>query len=201
QAIADANGGNRASDTPGYQASVDYVVQTLEAAGWSAEVEPFTYDAADVVLQQLTPTAADFPANPATGTGEGDVTGTVQAVDINLTAPRANSSGCEPEDFAGFVEGNIALLQRGTCSFSVKAINAEAAGASAAILFNQGDTDAVDRNNAVNPTLGGEDVVDIPVVGTSYAAGASLAAPGSTARVTIDFYEVTSYNVIGELAG
>ncbi|MFC3690543.1 aminopeptidase, partial [Aquipuribacter hungaricus] len=26
QAIADANGGNRASDTPGYQASVDYVV-------------------------------------------------------------------------------------------------------------------------------------------------------------------------------
>ncbi len=61
QAIADANGGTRASDTPGYQASVDYVVQTLEAAGWSAEVEPFTYDAADVVLQQLTPTAGDVP--------------------------------------------------------------------------------------------------------------------------------------------
>ena len=34
QAIADANGGNRAANTPGYEASVDYVVDTLKAAGW-----------------------------------------------------------------------------------------------------------------------------------------------------------------------
>ena len=34
QAIADANGGNRAAGLPGYEASVDYVVETLEAAGW-----------------------------------------------------------------------------------------------------------------------------------------------------------------------
>ena len=37
QAIADENGGNRASDTPGYEASVDYVVETLEAAGWNVD--------------------------------------------------------------------------------------------------------------------------------------------------------------------
>lgn len=55
QAIADANDGNRADQTPGYEASVDYVVEVLEAAGWSAEVEEFTYDAADVALRQLTP--------------------------------------------------------------------------------------------------------------------------------------------------
>ena len=55
QAIADANGGTRADQTPGYEASVDYVVDVLEGAGWSAEVVPFTYDAADVVLKQLTP--------------------------------------------------------------------------------------------------------------------------------------------------
>ena len=35
QAIADANGGTRAAGTPGYDASVDYVVDTLEAAGWN----------------------------------------------------------------------------------------------------------------------------------------------------------------------
>ncbi len=55
QAIADANGGTRADQTPGYQASVDYVVDVLEGAGWSAEVVPFTYDAADVILRQITP--------------------------------------------------------------------------------------------------------------------------------------------------
>ena len=33
QAIADANGGNRFSGFPGYDASVDYVVERLEAAG------------------------------------------------------------------------------------------------------------------------------------------------------------------------
>ena len=34
QAIADANGGTRAAGTSGYDASVDYVVDTLEAALW-----------------------------------------------------------------------------------------------------------------------------------------------------------------------
>src|SRR4029453_16904813 len=33
QEIATANGGTRAAGTPGYDASVDYVVETLEAAG------------------------------------------------------------------------------------------------------------------------------------------------------------------------
>ncbi len=92
-------------------------------------------------------------------------------------------------------------MQRGTCPFADKALNAEAAGAEAVIIFNQGNLPSEDRSGPINPTLGGEDVVGIPVVGTSYAAGESLAAAGSTARVSIDFYEVTSYNVIGELAG
>ncbi len=204
QAIADANDGNRASQTPGYQASVDYVVDELESYGWDAEVVPFTYAAAETALQQLTPVVAEYQQNAATGTGEGDVTGTVIPVDINLTLPRANSSGCEAADFAGLDftgPADIALVQRGTCSFAIKALAAEAAGAEAVVIFNQGDTEAADRNNALNPTLGGEDVVGIPVVGTTFAAGQALAQAGSTARVAIDFFDATSYNVIGELAG
>ncbi len=206
QAIADANGGNRADQTPGYDASVDYVVEVLEEAGWSAEVEEFTYDATDVLVRQLTPVAADYFANDATGTGEGDVTGAVIPVDINLAGDRANSSGCETGDFAGLDfsgPNDIALMQRGSCPFAVKALNAVAAGAEAAVLFNQGDpsTDLGDRFGPLNPTLGGEDVVDIPVVGTTFAAGESLAQPGSTAQVKVDFFEATSFNVIGELAG
>lgn len=35
--------------------------------------------------------------------------------------------------------GNIALIQRGGCSFQLKAENAAKAGAVGAIIFNQGD--------------------------------------------------------------
>lgn len=43
QRIADQNGGNRASGTPGYAASVDYVVGVLKAAGWDVRTETFTH--------------------------------------------------------------------------------------------------------------------------------------------------------------
>ena len=51
-----------------------------------------------------------------------------------------STSGCEASDFAGFPAGNIALLQRGTCTFEIKAENAAAAGAVGIVIFNQGNT-------------------------------------------------------------
>jgi len=204
QQIANDNGGTRADQTPGYEASVDYVVDVLEGAGWSAEVVPFTYNASTVVLQQLTPVNAAYIANDATGTGEGDVTGNVIPVDINLAGDRANTSGCEPADFDPLLfagPDDIALIQRGTCGFIVKAQNAQLAGAEAVVLFNQGNVvPGDDRLGPVNPTLA-PFVASIPVVGTTFAAGEALAAPNSTANVEVDFFQVTSNNVIGELAG
>ncbi|MGH3731500.1 MAG: M20/M25/M40 family metallo-hydrolase, partial [Micromonosporaceae bacterium] len=41
QKIADANGGNRAHGTQGYQGSVDYVSGKLEAAGYTVEIQEF----------------------------------------------------------------------------------------------------------------------------------------------------------------
>ena len=202
QAIADANGGNRAAGLPGYDASVDYVVETLQAAGWDVRTEtfPFTY-VGPSVLQQLTPTQGSYTANPATGTGYGDVTAAVRAVDLQLGLGNTSSSGCEAADFAGFPAGSIALVQRGTCNFSIKAVNAKNAGASAVVIFNQGNTTATDRNNAVNPTLAPE-VLPIPVVGTDYASGVALAQAGSTARVMVPQPESRPQeNVIAELKG
>ena len=46
--------GNRAAGTSGYDASVDYVVDTLEAAGWSVEIDLFDFTVAQPI-QQLTP--------------------------------------------------------------------------------------------------------------------------------------------------
>ena len=50
-----------------------------------------------------------------------------------------SASGCSASDFAGFMPGNIALIQRGTCTFAQKVANAEAAGASVAVIFNEGN--------------------------------------------------------------
>ncbi len=201
QAIADANGGNRSAGTSGYTASAQYVIDTMTAAGWKVTTHefPFTYNP-PAVLDQLAPVAASYETGTFTGSGSGNVTANVIPVDINLTPPRANTSGCEATDFAGFPAGAIALIQRGTCAFADKALNAAAAGAGAVIIFNQGNTP--DREGLIVGTLGGNNVVTIPVVGASFADGEALAQPGSTAHVQVDPSEQRpQINVIAELPG
>jgi Zn-dependent M28 family amino/carboxypeptidase len=214
QAIAAANDdpvypGTRAAGTEGYANSAAYVAGLLEDAGYDVTLDEFEFVFQfPAILRQLTPgTATDHPANPATGTGNGDVTAAVVPVDLNMTPPRTPStSGCEPSDFAGFPTATpaIALIQRGTCGFNVKAQNAQTAGADAVILFNQGDTGPAagpgDRFGPVNPTLG-TFVASIPVVGTSFAAGDALDQAGSTARVFVRNETRTDVNVIADLPG
>ena len=43
QRIANQNGGTRASGTPGYKASVDYVAQTLRKAGYTVKKQVFDF--------------------------------------------------------------------------------------------------------------------------------------------------------------
>jgi Zn-dependent M28 family amino/carboxypeptidase len=205
QEIADANGGNRAAGTSGYDASVDYVVETMEAAGWNVTLHefPFTFIPTPT-LQQLTPVNATYQTGAFTGSGTGTVTGNVIPVDINLVPPRASTSGCEAADFAGLNfsgPNDIALIQRGTCDFGVKAQNAQTAGAEAVIIFNQGN-DPTREGLIVGTLLPTGAGVTIPVVGASFADGAALAQPGSTARIEVDPAESRpQVNVIAELPG
>ncbi|MFB7883936.1 M28 family peptidase [Microbacterium sp. NPDC056057] len=207
QAIASANGGTRAAGTAGYTASVEYVVDTLEAAGWNVELDefPFTF-VPPPLLEQLTPVAAEYASGNFTGTGYGEVTGNVIPVDIVLTPPRDPvTSGCDAADFVGLDfsgPNDIALIQRGTCEFGVKAVNAQTAGAEAVIIFNQGNTDL--RSGLVTGTLFGinQTPLNIPVVGASFADGAALAQAGSTAHIVVDQPESRpQVNVIAELPG
>ncbi len=79
--------------------------------------------------------------------------------------------------------GNIALIQRGTCTFADKALNADEAGASAVIIFNEGQ---VGRTETLTGTLGAI-VTDLPVVGVSFDVGVDLANPdGTVVRVKTD---------------
>jgi hypothetical protein len=63
QSIADANGGTRSSGTPGYDATVDYAVERLEAAGYQVTVQPFEFDLLNdnSVARQTSPNQVDYP--------------------------------------------------------------------------------------------------------------------------------------------
>ena len=114
---------------------------------------------------------------PITQTDPGDVTAAgARRVDLQLGLGNTSTSGCEATDFAGFPAGNIALLQRGTCTFELKAENAAAAGAVGIVIFNQGNTAAADRNNIPAVTLTANNTSGIPVLGTTYALGVTLVA-------------------------
>ena len=148
QAISDANGGNRFAGLAGHNKSVDYVVSKLEAAGWDTDVQVFDYTAFRIlgpsVLQQTAPGTITYVEDVDFGvidqSDPGDVTAAVTGVDLQFGLGNTSTSGCEAADFAGFPVGNIALLQRGVCTFELKAENAAAAGAVGIVIFNQGNT-------------------------------------------------------------
>ena len=86
------------------------------------------------------------------------------------------SDGCEGAQAA--VRGKIALVDRGTCAFTLKAINAASAGAKAVIIANNtGSTEIF--------TMGGTERVRIPAVMVGQNDGAALKASPSGLNVTL----------------
>lgn len=205
--IASLNDGNRAAATPGYQASVDYVKQTLQKAGYKVSVQPFPFTAyypkgpgslSATVPQPVTyEWEKDFTY--LSQTEAGDVTAKVVPVDLSLGAGNTPTSGCEAEDFANFPAGSIALIQRGTCNFEQKAENAAAAGAAGVIIFNQGNTD--DRKGLENVTVGESYEGGIPVIFATYDNGVAWSqTPDLQLHLVVDVVrkKTETYNVVAE---
>ena len=177
QRIANQNDGTRASGTPGYDDSVAYVAGRLEAAGYDVSLQEFTFpffaELSPAVLDQVSPTPTDYETGTFTFSGTGEVTGslfTTNDLVIPPTPEPSSTSGCEPGDFTPAPAAPaVVLVQRGTCTFEVKAANAQAAGYDAVILFNEGNPG---REELFIGTLGRP--FDIPVVGLSFADAAAL---------------------------
>ena len=197
QTIADRNGGTRASGTPGYQASVDYVSGKLRAAGYRVTIQDFDFIHFEILgpgsLSQTAPNAVSYVEDVDFGVLDQTDAGTltdvaVTPVDVQLGLGNTATSGCEADDFAGFPAGNIALIQRGACTFEDKSENAAAAGAVGVVFFNQGNTDAEERNGIPAVTMGDTYTGGIPNVGTTSALGAELVglAAGGSLRMSMD---------------
>ncbi|MDP8900869.1 MAG: M20/M25/M40 family metallo-hydrolase [Actinomycetota bacterium] len=198
QAIADEHGGNRAAGTPGYDVSAAYVADRLRGAGYEVEIQSFEVPDyavvrdADLEIEGATVQETDFALMQRSGTGEAE--GRLRPVDA-----RSSTSGCEPQDFEGFSEGDVALLRRGTCTFRAKAAYAEDAGASAVLIFNVGEA----GGEVLRGSLGGAGV-GIPVMGTSGSLGEKLLASGETPDARVFAAEGggnRTTNVIAQMPG
>ena len=90
------------------------------------------------------------------------------------------NDGCEPAINAAAIAGNIAVVDRGNCTFVIKAQQAQAAGAVALIIVNNAAGSA--------PGLGGADPsITIPVISLSQTDGNNIKAQiGSGVNVTMD---------------
>ncbi|MFA6958837.1 MAG: PA domain-containing protein [Thermoanaerobaculia bacterium] len=82
----------------------------------------------------------------------------------------STTDGCTALTNAASVSGKIALVDRGTCTFVIKAKNAQSAGAIGLVVINNEEGTAL-------PPLGGTDAsVTIPVLGISKVDGATIRA-------------------------
>ena len=105
---------------------------------------------------------ADFGAPVSAGS----VTGQVVLADDGAVP---NADGCTALTNAGAINGKIALIDRGNCAFTVKALAAQAAGAIACIIVNNVAGSA--------PGLGGDDPsITIPTVSLSQDDGNAIKA-------------------------
>ena len=220
QAIANANLGadghpSRNSGEPGYKASVDYIARLMKTAGYNVTIQTYTFDYFSFVgtpqFSEVSPTPHDYALNdewdPARSSGtatDAQVQPAAGIVDPPDPNGSTSMSGCSPSDFTGFSSGNIALIQRGTCTFATKVTNATNAGASGVIIFNEGNPG---RTGVVNGSIGF--IPKIPVAFTSSAVGFDLyhqyqagSAPTTTLNIqSIEDPNRSDYNLIAESKG
>jgi hypothetical protein len=175
---------SRNSGEPGYKASADYVAAVMKAAGYDVTLQPykFTYYAytATPVFSELSPTPHDYTLGDEWGPGQS--TGTANAalqpaggIVLPPTATPTSASGCNASDFNGFVPGRIALIQRGTCFFGIKVQNAQAAGATGVVIFNEGNPTRTDLLvGSLSDAAGNTIIPTIPVAFTTFDAGRAL---------------------------
>ncbi len=110
-----------------------------------------------------------------------DLVGATGNVVLAVDGVGATNDGCEALTNSGQVSGAIALVDRGSCNFTVKVANAQTAGAIGVLVANNVATGL--------PPMGGSDpTITIPSVGISQADGALIVSelPGVNATMRLD---------------
>lgn len=123
--------------------------------------------------------------NAATGSPLAPTTGSLPMAKSGTTTTADDMCTARP---AGTWAGEAVLVRRGTCSFYIKSINAQNAGAGAVVLYNN-------AAGALNPTVAAPTATDpavtVPVVAITSAQGATLDTAIGTGATTLNWS--TSY--------
>lgn len=188
QAVADANGGNRAAGRPGEPATVAYIASTLTSLGWGVTQQPVRFPYWE---ERTAPVVHDLVAGrdivTLRGSGAADVTARVQRM------PR---SGCRRGDTRGFRRGRIALLPPGECFFRESVQRFRRAGAAAVLLaIKPGPTGLLPGTLLRS--------VPVPALLVSRQAARRLAGVRTPVRLAVDAFSETrtATNVIAERRG
>jgi Zn-dependent M28 family amino/carboxypeptidase len=192
QDIANANNGTRAVGTPGYEASVDYVVNTLRNSGFDVQTPEFSARVFHADKPAMTVGGKSVEARAleySLGTPPDGVSGPL------VVAPTGDSPGCKASDYDQLpVQGAVVLVDRGTCPFAQKEDAAAQRGAVAMIV-----ADNVDEEQ-MGGTLGADTDVKIPVVSVTKSIGVQLRArPGpTTIKLNASAQSFRARNVIAQ---
>ncbi|ORI21409.1 M28 family peptidase [Rhodococcus sp. 1168] len=189
--IATDNNGNRAAGTPGYDASVDYVVDRLESVGFAVETPEFEFDQFTAATQLLSAGEQQLSVDALTYSPSSPPDGVTARV---ARAPADGSLGCEATDYDGLeVSGAIVVVDRGVCPFGAKQTVAAELGAVAIIVVNN-EPGPLDGG-----TLGSADIARIPAGGVSAEDGSIVAsAPELTLTLDTETTTTKSRNVIAQ---
>lgn len=178
---------NRVMGSEGHNLTIDWITGYLDEMSdyYTYEVQPFI-----ALFSNANGTLAingeDVETEVFEYSPSGDVEAEIVAVD-NL--------GCEASDYPDAVDGAIALISRGECEFGLKSALAGAAGAVAAIIYNN-----------VEGLIGGgtlgapprEEGPYVPTLGVSDTEGAAIldlldaGAVTGTADVNAEMYNLTT---------
>lgn len=189
QSIATANGGNRVFGSAGHNSTVDWIYNTIKATGhYNVYKQPFT-EIYSEGSSSLSVNGEDINSIIMTYSPSGTATGAEIVPVSNL--------GCTADDYPADVAGKIALIKRGECNFGAKSLNAHAAGAVGALIYNN-------IEGTITGTLGEASDDFAPVSSITLADGEKIIALIAEGPVTADFAvhslseERVNYNVIAE---
>jgi len=194
QQIAEANDGNRADGTSGFEASADYVAKALRDKGFDVTTPEFErLESLSPGKPTLTVAGRAFPVDQASlllQTPVGGVTGPV----LRPTAP----DGCKASDYKpGIARGGVAVVGDKGCSVVDKQSAAAAAGAAALVVVSVPTGDGSPRGLF---DKGYYDRLIIPVAIAGADAGAALRRTNTPVRLVLDArtVKVKSRNVLAQ---
>jgi len=187
-AIAQRHGGERATGTPGYDASVRYVVGRLRESGWKVMRQSVPLR----VPSQRSPARLSVPSldrlrpvvdfRVPTYSGEGAGRGPLASV----------GTGCARSDFGALGGAAVALAGAGGCLNVEKARNAARAGALALLVAGGSGPRGVPSSTLVSP-------VSLPVLVVGRRVARALQPGVSVAfGVKAEVARSTTQNVIAE---